>query len=116
MIADLIYDLLPSTLPKYVGDLPSGADNAVAVVEYDGYTNTEYFGTGTVFQPILKVVVRNSSYSEGQQWCDEIKKVLHRHTDETLLSVLLVNSFMYLGRGETKLHEFQGVFKTIIKE
>lgn len=116
MIADLIYDLLPEDLPKYVGELPGGAVNAVAIIEYDGYTNTEYFGTGTVFQPIIKIVVRNNSYSEGQQWCDAIKAVLHRHKDDTLLSVLLVNSFMYLGRGETKLHEFQGVFKTIIKE
>lgn len=120
MVADKIYDLLPASLPKTIGDLPSTETSAVAIMEYSGATSTEYFGPrneGTsVFQPIVKIVVRTASYAEGVEWCELIKAALHRYTDEYFISILLVNAPMYLGRDEMKLHEFQVTFKTQVKE
>lgn len=120
MVADKIYDLLPANLPKTIGDLPSTETDAVAIMEYNGATSTEYFGMrneeNSIFQPIVKIVVRTDSYEEGVAWSELIKQTLHRHTDEYFISVMLVGTPMYLGRDEMKLHEFQVTFKTQVKE
>lgn len=120
MVADKIYDLLPADLPKTIGDLPSTETDAVAIMEYNGATSTEYFGVrndgNSIFQPIVKIVVRTDSYEEGAAWSELIKQTLHRHTDDYFISIMMAGTPMYLGRGETKLHEFQVTFKTQVKE
>lgn len=120
MIAEKIYDLLPQDWPLVIGDLPSNADVVVGIMEYDGATSTEYFGgfDCSVFNPIVKIVIRHSSYSKGQEWADEVKNVLHRyHNEDTgILSILMAGTPMYLGRNEQKLHEFQVTFNISIKE
>lgn len=120
MVADKIYELLPATLPKTIGDLPSSTTDAVAIMEYDGATSTEYFGMrnagSSVFQPIVKIVVRTDSYAKGVEWSELIKAALHRYTDDYFISILVVGTPMYLGRDEMKLHEFQVTFKTQVKE
>ena len=120
MVADRIYELLPAELPKTIGDLPGSETDAVAIMEYDGATSTEYFGPrndGTsVFQPIVKIVVRTDSYEEGNAWSELIKKTLHRYTDDYFISIMIVGTPMYLGRDEMKLHEFQVTFRTQVKE
>ena len=119
MIAEKIYDLLPSSLPKVIGDLPATNSIVVGIMEYDGSVSTEYFGpkeTSAIDAPIIKIVIRHTSYEVGQRWATEIRDLLHRYHDDTLLSVLLVGSPIYLGRNEEKLHEFQVTFRTQVKE
>jgi hypothetical protein len=123
MVAEKIHDLLPQEWPLVIGDLPSTNDVAVGIIEYDGATSTEYFGTQdrvakSVFNPIVKIVIRHTSYLEGQTWADGVKNTLHRfHDDYTgILSCLMVGVPMYLGRNEQKLHEFQVTFNISIKE
>lgn len=119
MIADYIYNLLPSTLPRVIGELPSTKENIVGIVEYDGSTSTEYFGgskDSSILNPIIKILVRNVSYEQGQTWTELIKDTLHRYQDQKLLSVLLVSTPLYLGRSAEKLHEFQVTFKIQVKE
>lgn len=117
MVAERVYDILPSTLPKCIGDLPSTASNVVALIEHDGYNNTEYFATSnTLYAPLLRVVVRHASYEIGKQWVQMISETLHRYHDDILLSVFMVSTPVYLGRGDTKLHEFQITFKFQVKE
>ena len=120
MVAEKIYDLLPQAWPLVIGDLPSTKDVVVGIMEYDGATTTEYFGekSKTLFNPIVKIVIRHDSYSEGQTWADEVKNVLHRFHDEDMgiLSILMVGVPMYLGRNEQKLHEFQVTFNISVKE
>lgn len=119
MIADKIKALLPEDLPTTIGDLPSPNLEAIGLLEYDGAANTEYFGArdgSTVCNPILKVVLRSSSYAKLQGWVEAIKSTLHRYHDDTFLSIMLVGSPMYLGRNEQKFHEFQIVFNISVKE
>jgi hypothetical protein len=120
MVAEKIRDLLPQEWPLFIGDLPSTADVAVGVMEYDGATSTEYFGASheSLFNPIVKIVIRHSSYPTGQAWADEVKNTLHKYHNEGIgiLSILMVGVPMYLGRNEQKLHEFQVTFNISIKE
>ena len=120
MVADKIYDLLPQEWPLTIGDLPSAADTAVSIVEYDGATSTEYFGVSneSLFNPIIKIVIRHTSYPEGQTWAEKVKDTLHRYhnKDIGILSILMAGTPMYLGRNEQKLHEFQVTFNISIKE
>ena len=120
MVAEKIYDLLPQEWPKVIGDLPSTNNVAVGIVEYDGATSTEFFGAtnSTLFNPIVKIVIRHTSYREGQTWAEEVKDLLHRYRDEDkgILSILISGSPIYLGRNEQKLHEFQATFNISIKE
>ena len=123
MTADYIYDILKAgvgaTWPMTVGVLPATRSTAVCITEYDGVGSTEYFGAtpgSSVLAPIIKCVVRHSSYETGQTWTEDIKDALHRYHDENLMSVLLIGAPMYLGRSEEKLHEFQVTFQINSKE
>lgn len=120
MVAEKIYDLLPQEWPLVIGDLPSTPDAVVGIMEYDGATSTEYFGetNKSLFNPIVKIVIRHSSYSKGQAWAEKVKDTLHRYHNEDIgiLSCLLVGTPIYLGRNEQKLSEFQVTFNISIKE
>lgn len=128
MVAEKIQDLLPQEWPLVIGDLPSTSDVVVGIMEYDGATSTEYFGAQdrftfsstakSIFNPIVKIVIRHTSYPEGSAWAEEVKNTLHRfHDDFTgILSCLMAGTPMYLGRNEQKLHEFQVTFNISIKE
>ena len=122
MVAEKFKDLLPQEWPLFIGELPSTKETAVSIMEYDGATSTEYFGgpVQSIFNPIVKIVIRHPSYSEGKSWADEVKDTLHRYHDvgdsAYILSCLMVGVPMYLGRNEQKLHEFQITFNISIKE
>ena len=120
MIAEKIYDLLPQEWPLVIGDLPSVNETAVGIMEYEGATSNEYFGRaqGSVFHPIVKIVIRHNSYPEGQAWTEAVKDTLHRFHNEDLgiLSILMVGTPIYLGRNTQKLHEFQVTFNITTKE
>lgn len=119
MVAERIRQLLPKDWPVVIGDLPATNDTTIGIVEYDGATSTEYFGTqqdSSVFAPIVKIVFRGKSYLECRDWAQETKTTLHRYHDDVLLSVLMVGSPRYLGRSAENLHTFQIVFKTQVKE
>lgn len=116
MVEQHIFDLLPATLPKTIGDLPATNTDAVAIVLFNGVANLEYFQFDTVYQPVVKVVVRNRSYEVAQQHISIIRESLHKHTDDYFMSIFMQGYPMYLGRDEQKLHEFQIVFNIQVKE
>lgn len=116
MVEQRIYNLLPATLPKVIGDLPATATDAVAIILYNGASNLEYFQFDTVYKPVLKIVVRNVSYDTAQQQLLDIRNALHKHTDDFFISILMQGYPVYLGKDEQKLHEFQVVFNIQVKE
>lgn len=105
--------LMAEDLPAVIGDLPGSEDNNVCILMSGSYPNTEYMGErtcSTLFNPAIKIVVRNKSYEEGQEWVDQAQNTLHRYHDDKIVSSLLVGSPRYLGRSMQKLHEFQLLF------
>lgn len=122
MIAENVKALLPSDWPITIGDLPSPNVEAVGIIEFDGYFNTQYFGMryGTLItQPLVKIVARSASYRQGEAWMDESKRRLNRYVgedDEEILSITMVGTPTYLGRNPQKFHEFQVTFQVQVKE
>lgn len=118
MVEQRIKALLPEELKTLtvIGELPSTPQNAIAVMLYSGAGNAEYFATGTVCAPVIKIVLRNQSYERAQQYIEDIKAVLHRHHDDYFISIFMQGYPMYLGKDEQKLHEFQIVFNISVKE
>lgn len=119
MIAESIYDLLPADWPKVIGDLPAVSGTVVGIIEYDGAQSTEYFGqrsTSSILKPLVKIVIRHSSYETGQLWATTAKQILHRYSGGKILSIMLVGAPMYLGRSVEKLCEFQTVFQIQVEE
>ncbi len=121
MIEDYILGCLPPDLFPFatIGDLPGTQKNEICLMLYDGASNIEYFGQrheSTIYQPIIKFVVRNSDYEQGKGWVEQIEYALHRYSDigagviGPILSIWLVGSPMYLGRNSQKMHEFQITF------
>lgn len=118
MIEHHIKELLPDALQKIavIGELPSTAKNAIAILLFSGAGNAEYFACDTVCTPVIKIVVRNQSYAQAKQYIEELKQVLHKHHDEYFMSIFMQGYPMYLGKDEQKLHEFQIVFNINVKE
>lgn len=125
MVADKVYDIMYAvpemqTWNLHIGDLPSAEKECTCIIEYDGYSSTEYFKSAeiptSIVNPVVKIITRTASYVTGQARNQQIKELLHRYHDEDLLSVLLVGAPMYLGRGDMKLHEFQVTFQIQTKE
>lgn len=122
MIADSVKALLPSDWPINIGDLPSPNVEAVCLIEFDGYFNTQYFGMryGTLItEPLVKIVGRSASYQRGEYWMDESKRILNRYVggdDSEILSITMVGTPTYLGRNTQKFHEFQVTFQVKVKE
>lgn len=124
MIADNVRALLPSDWPVTIGDLPSPNVEAVCIIEFDGYYNTQYFGRGPgtmIGHPLVKIIGRSASYQQGEFWMDEAKRRLNRYCsededDEEILSITMVGTPTYLGRNNQKFHEFQVTFQVQVKE
>ena len=116
MLEQKLKALIPQQLPAFIGELPSTAKDAVAIMLFDGNFNTEYFGEGTLCKPVAKVVVRHHSYEIGSNWITLVKQALHRYHDDYFKSILMVGYPRYLGKDPQKLHEFQVVFSITIKE
>lgn len=118
MIERRIKNLFPENIRgnTVIGELPSAPDNVIAILLYDGTVNTEYFACGTIYNPVIKVVLRNQSYEQAKQWVEYVKDSLHKYTDEYFMSILLQGYPMYLGKDAQKLHEFQIVFNIQVKE
>lgn len=112
--------------PKFIGELPSLSDVGCGIVLLDGAYTLEYFappeaapsleGEATLFRPLVRFMVRTKTYPEGADWCEKIKDLMHRYTDDFIISSIFRGSIMYLGRSAEKLHEFQLTFSTIVKE
>lgn len=104
-------------LAVFVGDVPSLAEEGIAVKMLEGNPNSMYFGEiPNMYEPMYQILIRARDYTVGAISAQAIKDVLDGYTDKNLQALTLVGSILYLGRSEQKMHEFQLTFTAIIKE
>lgn len=115
--------LLPDTIQSeaIVGEMPSLKAEGIALIIYDGDFSTEYFGrkgseASSIFNPVLKCLVRHSSYDTAASWIEQLKETLHRYSDDSFISILMAGAPAFLGRTTEKLCEFQITFRIQLKE
>lgn len=115
-IRDLVKDKI--SIPTFIGELPSLADQGIAIKAQEGYTNSKYFGQyPNLYEPLFIVSIRTNTYSVGANTAQTLIDTLDKFTDnDGIKSINLVGSIVYLGRSQQKLHEFQVTFTTIFKE
>lgn len=120
MIAEHIQTLLQDAkITAVIGELPGSQTNVIAINEYNNGINTEYFGardSSTIYNPVVKVVIRNSSYQAAQDLAERVNAALHRVHDAVILSMLGVGAPIYLGRDTNRNHVFQATFTVQTKE
>lgn len=119
MICEYLWEQIPSTVaPRFVGELPSQAEEGVALSPGEGEENIYYFSQeDTLRKPYVTCYIRTREYTKGEQFSSQVVEALDKfHDDDWILSCTLVGTPTYLGRNEDKLHEFQVVFKIIVKE
>lgn len=120
MILEYLWDMIPlSVKPRFIGDIPSASDEGVSLT-VEGSTEIARY-----FQPACRLVsqtvlcnIRTKKYTTGNKFLQLVKQSLDNKKDEEkgILSVTLQTSDDYLGINEEKLHEFQVLFKAIVKE
>ena len=67
---------------------------------------------------MVQCKIRTKKYSKGTKFMQQIRDTLDKYhnEDDGILSVILTDGDSYLGVNEEKLHEFQLIFKTTVKE
>lgn len=104
-------------LAVFVGDVPSLAEEGIAVKMLEGNPNSVYFGEiPNMYEPMYQILIRVGDYTVGAASAQAVKDILDGYTDKNLQALTLVGSILYLGRSEQKMHEFQLTFTAIIKE
>ncbi len=104
-------------LAVFVGDVPSLAEEGIAVKMLEGNPNSIYFGEiPNMYEPMYQILIRVRDYTVGATSAQAVKDILDGYTDKNLQALTLVGSILYLGRSEQKMHEFQLTFTAIIKE
>lgn len=119
-ICDFLYDVLPSTLkPKYVGEVPSATEEGVAISMNDGEDTIRFLGSPDIIeQPYVRFYIRTKSYPHGSDFSNIVKTTLNRYADDSagILGMWMQGNVNYLGVTETKLHEFELLFKAMIRK
>lgn len=120
MILELLWDMIPATVkPRFIGDIPSTSDEGVSLTAEGSSEIARYFNpTCRIVSQNVVCNIRTKKYTTGVKFLDLVKKALDSKSneDEGILSVTLQLSDDYLGINEEKLHEFQLIFKTLVKE
>lgn len=115
-IVEYIYDLGIIDAPLTIGELPSSTTAGCGMVLVDGIDPLGYFGSSSMYRPLLRFLIRSSTYPEGMGWADVIKNVLHQYHDDVIKSCIMRGSILSLGKTTENLHEFQLTFSIILKE
>lgn len=118
-VADKVHDLIKAAIPSsFVGDFPSLSAEGVAVRLSSGNETTRYFGgaSDNVYRPLVTLVARNTSYSLARGWLTLARTTLEGYRESNDFAIFVESPAEYVGRDESKLHEFTIVFRILMKE
>lgn len=117
-IGELIQNIIGNAVPKtYVGDFPSLDADGVTIKLSEGVDTTRYLGTtSTIMRPYVALVARNGVYATAEGWLQSIRSCLDSYHSGNILGILMVTPALYMGRDDQKMHEFQVIYKVLLKE
>lgn len=119
-LCEYLWNLIPSSVkPRFVGDIPSQSDEGVALSLSGTEVITRFFGSNiSLIEQMVQCNIRTKKYEKGTKFMQQVRENLDKYCNEEdgILSVILTEGDNYLGVNEEKLHEFQLIFKTIVKE
>jgi hypothetical protein len=116
-IAEKVQALLSSITKCIVGDFPSLDAEGLSVRLGAGDDPIRYLGMTTlIHRPYAILVARAASYASAEAWLTSARGILDSYHSGSILSILLLTPPLYLGKDDQKMHEFQGVYKVMMKE
>lgn len=117
-IGEVIQSLISTVVPKsFVGDFASLDADGVSIKLSEGEDTTRYLGmTTTIRRPYVVIVARSSTYSTAETWLASIRTRIDTYRSGDILSILMSTPPLYLGRDDQKMHEFQVIYKVMMKE
>lgn len=123
MILEHLRDTLREVIPAtYVGEPPSHVTECVGIRSWGGALATEYFGGSAAppatQRPNVLFVARSKEFSNANTALEVVQQLFNRYSSpENGIDAMFVRgNILYLGQSEEHVHEFQLMFKLIVKE
>ena len=117
--ANKVHDLLKTSIPKsVVGDFSSLTVEGVAIKLSTDLGVSRYFGgvSDNIYRPTVTLVARSESYATASEWLHVARSILDGYREGNDFALFVETPTEYVGRDESKMHEFNEVFKILIKE
>lgn len=104
-------------LDVFIGEFPKAAEECVSIWLDENAGSSTFFGQAAeIVRPIIRFMVRSTSYPKANDVSKAIKITLNKFHDAELLGFSLIGTIQYLGRDPDGRHEFRQSYKSIIKE
>ncbi len=113
MVAEIAYNALKSKVPCVIGDLPSIEATGCGLIEIEGSSSLNYFGTSeSIHRPLLRVLIRSNTSEQGLNYSKLVTETLNKkQLSKDALMCVLVHEPIYLGRTANSLYEWQLTFQ-----
>lgn len=118
-LKDMIVKKKVSTLPIFIGDLPSLSDKGLAIRMVEGNPSTTYFGMSNLnylHNPMVVLVCRVGEYDTGSTLMQSLQEMFDGYHDRNFSGINVIGKPFYLGRTTEKMHEFQLTLSILLKE
>jgi hypothetical protein len=113
MVAEIVYNTLKTIVPCVIGDLPSIEATGCGLIEIEGSSSLNFFGTSeSIHRPLLRVLIRSNTSEQGLNYSKLVTDALNKkQISEDALMCILVHEPIYLGRTANSLYEWQLTFQ-----
>jgi hypothetical protein len=113
MVAEIVYNTLKTIVPCVIGDLPSIEATGCGLIEIEGSSSLNFFGTSeSIHRPLLRVLIRSNTSEQGLNYIKLVTDALNKkQISEDALMCILVHEPTYLGRTANSLYEWQLTFQ-----
>ena len=120
MILEALRDaILPTISNTYIGEPPAHVRKCLAIRYWGGDQATEHFGVSKPLQRQgVLMVSRGENFEEAAAFLETAQQFFHKYSDSEngIAAMFVRGNILYLGRSEEHVHEFQLLFKIIVKE
>lgn len=111
-----IADLLTTEDSIYIGERPlDSPDNCSLIEQISGRPSQHVFGQATAAfrQPSIQITIRDVSYTDGYERCEDIIGVLDGYSGSGM-NLYLESDIITLGNDDKKRSEFTMIYRLIV--